>query len=410
MVWLLACTSGLPEVAEDPIPDTGRYDTGSGDTGSDDTGKPQGSADLERVQALLAGQATLDAVLQQVSDDGGWPVASETGWIFVFEGADPVSWAGEASSWELLPMTQAEGFSWVEVTIPQPAGSAYKFVIDGDYRPDPWARAYTYDSFGELSYVRGPGGHLERYRNQELGVVARTLRIWVPSGAPSHHLYAHDGQNLFDPSAFYGGWQLQSVVGANTLVVGIDNAGEQRLDEYGPYPDTLSGQSVGGGADALLADVVTSLVPQVEARYGVPTKRGMMGSSMGGLISLYAGLTQPAHWDFVASLSGTLGWGSLELNGATVLNEMSGQDVAVFLDSGGDGGAGCVDSDSDGVQDDATDSDNYCVTRQAADALAVSGWTWEHDLWHWHEAGAAHNEAAWAARVWRPVGIFEGME
>ena len=404
ILWLLACAGSTPEVADDPTADTARDSGDTGDGG--DTGSPK-ERDWDQVQELLAGTATLAATLQSVSDSGGWPVQSEDGWVFVVEGNQAVSWAGDASAWALLPMTQAQGFSWIEVSVPQPLGSGYKFVVGESYQPDPWARAYSHDDFGEISFVQGPGAHLERFLNQDLGVTPRTLRVWVPAGTVTHHLYVHDGQNLFDPAAMNGGWKLQSVVGSGTLVVGIDHAGVERLNEYGPYPDTLGGEPVGGGADALLGDVVTLLVPQIETRYGVPTKRGMMGSSMGGLISLYAGLTQPAHWDYVASLSGTLGWGSLELNGPTVLDEMSGQDVAIFLDSGGN--VDCVDSDGDGVQDDGQDSDNYCVTRQAADTLAANGWVWEQDLWHWHEAGASHSEAAWAARVWRPVGLFEGL-
>ena len=46
------------------------------------------------------------------------------------------------------------------------------------------------------------------------------------------------------------------------------------------------------------------------------------------------------------------------------------------------------------------------MTRQFADALAGAGYTWDTTLFHWHEPGAPHNEAAWAARVWRPIEQF----
>ncbi|MED5374421.1 MAG: alpha/beta hydrolase-fold protein [Myxococcota bacterium] len=403
MLWLLACTAPFT-ATPGPSVDSGEV----GDTASD-TADPT-SADWEALQALLDGQATVEDTLQQISDGQGWPVQGPDGWVFVAQGDGALSWAGDASAWEPLEMTAGAGFSWIVVDIPVPQGSGYKFVSGDSYQADPWARAYTYDDFGELSFVRGSGGHLERLRNVSLAGRARTIRIWVPAQTPTHHLYAHDGQNLFDPSALHGGWRLQEAVASTTLVVGIDNVGVDRLDEYGPYPDTVDGVALGGGADALLGNLVTSLVPRVEEMYGAPQKRGMVGSSMGGLLSLYAGLTQAEHWDYVASLSGTLGWGSLELDGATLLSEIAGQDVAIYLDSGGHDGGGCTDSDGDGVQDDAPDADNYCVTRQMADALAADAWIWEQTLWHWHEAGAEHNEAAWAARVWRPVGLFETLE
>ena len=138
-----------------------------------------------------------------------------------------------------------------------------------------------------------------------------------------------------------------------------------------------------------------------------------MGSSLGGLIALTTVMEQPQEWDYAASLSGTVGWGSLALSNDTVMERyvaMGWFGVPIYLDSGGSGGSGCVDSDADGIQDDTHDaSDNYCENRQMADALAEAGWTWQSSLWHWHESGAQHNEAAWAARVYRPVQIFEAL-
>ena len=84
----------------------------------------------------------------------------------------------------------------------------------------------------------------------------------------------------------------------------------------------------------------------------------------------------------------------------------------VFVDSGGsDGGDGCTDPDADGLpEDDPNQSDNYCTNRQFADALSGAGYTWNTDLYHWHEVDAPHNEAAWAARVDRPLGIFLSLD
>jgi hypothetical protein len=267
---------------------------------------------------------------------------------------------------------------------------------------------------GQLSYVRGAGGHLERWTNvPDDELLPRTVRIWVPTSTPTHHLYVQDGQNLFDPGAIWGGWDLQSVVGPSTLVVGVDNGGADRLDEYGPVTDVIEGTPYGGQGDAYASFLLDTLRPMVEGAYGAPSKRGVMGSSMGGLISLHVVLQQPSEWDYAASLSGTLGWGSIGASNPTVIDGFDDAGfigVPIYVDSGGGAGSGCVDSDGDGIYDDSPDAtDNYCENRQFADLLAAEGWTWDTDLWHWHEPGAPHNEAAWAARVHRPVQLFEGL-
>ena len=119
----------------------------------------------------------------------------------------------------------------------------------------------------------------------------------------------------------------------------------------------------------------------------------------------------PDDWDFAASLSGTAGWGSIGLQNPTIIDLMrqaGHQDIAIYLDSGGNGG--CYDSDGDGTDDDdPTASDNYCETIQLRDTLAAAGYRYDSDLWHWWEPGAPHNEAAWADRVHRPLEIFSGL-
>jgi hypothetical protein len=120
----------------------------------------------------------------------------------------------------------------------------------------------------------------------------------------------------------------------------------------------------------------------------------------------------PAAWDFAASLSGTMGWGSIGAQNETILDRVRGagrRSTALYLDSGGSG-ASCADADGDGTDDDdPTARDNYCENVQLRDLLAAEGYAYEVDLWHWHEPGAAHSESAWAARVERPMAIFAAL-
>lgn len=150
----------------------------------------------------------------------------------------------------------------------------------------------------------------------------RNRRIWLylpPDYLTStkHYpvLYMHDAQNLFDvATSFSGEWKVDESL--NTLfqqgdygciVVGIENGGAYRLDEYSPWVNS----QYGGGQGGQYVDfLVNTLKPYIDANYRTLPGRqstGIMGSSMGGLISMYAfserqdifakaGIFSPAFW------------------------------------------------------------------------------------------------------------------
>jgi hypothetical protein len=351
--------------------------------------------------------------VRELAERGGLPLAVAAGFLFVRldDGSGPHLLAGDFEGWTGLPMTRSGDLWWTVLEIAAPDGALYKFIDGGGvYEADPLARRYGYDGNGEYSLVRSSAAHLERLRaTGSGGVPERWVRLSVPAGGIARHLYAQDGQNLFDPEAMWGGWHLAEAAGPGTLIIGIDNT-PARMNEYTQVFD--DGVGDGGGGDAYTDWIVTSLLPQVEARYGVAQKRGTIGSSLGGLISLHLWMRHPTDFSFVASLSGTLGWGSIGSHtGQTLierLDDVAPDGTVLYLDSGGSPGTGCVDTDADGIQDDtATASDNYCENRQLADQLAADSWTWDLELVHWWEPDAPHNEAAWAARVDRPLSLFE---
>jgi predicted alpha/beta superfamily hydrolase len=240
--------------------------------------------------------------------------------------------------------------------------------------------------------------------------------VRVPPGdGPWPVLWAHDGQNLFDPNGPFGSWALDAAVGGldtPILVVGVDNT-LYRFGDYTHTTDVIDGQTLGGNADAYAAFLVDVARPLMAEAYGASDLHGALGSSLGGLVSLHVATTDPAQWDFVASLSGTLGWGRFGASNETMQDRWltATPDVVVYVDSGGDnGGDGCTDPDDDGFfEDDPNDADNFCTNRAFADALAANGYVWDETLYHWHESGAPHNEAAWGARVHRPLEIFAGL-
>lgn len=149
---------------------------------------------------------------------------------------------------------------------------------------------------------------------------ARKIRIYFPpdyetSGLSYPVLYMHDGQNLFDvATSFAGEWQVDETLntlasqGKNVpIVVGIDNGGADRIGEYTPWPNVQYG---GGDGDKYMQFIVETLKPYIDGHYRTLPGRentGLMGSSLGGLISHYcalrypdifgkAGLFSPSYW------------------------------------------------------------------------------------------------------------------
>jgi predicted alpha/beta superfamily hydrolase len=131
----------------------------------------------------------------------------------------------------------------------------------------------------------------------------RNRRIWVylpPDYATSTKrypvLYMQDGQNLFDPAtSFSGEWQIDETLNAlhaqgdyGCIVVGIDNGGASRIDEYSPWVNPQYG---GGEADEYLDFLVNTLKPHIDQQYRTLPGRlttGVGGSSMGSLFAQYA--------------------------------------------------------------------------------------------------------------------------
>jgi predicted alpha/beta superfamily hydrolase len=141
----------------------------------------------------------------------------------------------------------------------------------------------------------------------------RFLRVWLPPGYEDVQnagrlypvLYLNDGQNLFEPATSFTGveWGADEtadrLIRAGTLpamiIVGLDNAGKDRLREYMPHrsmhPRMLRVQGK-YYPDFLMKEVM----PFVEAGYRVatgPENTGLGGSSLGALIALYTAIARP---------------------------------------------------------------------------------------------------------------------
>ena len=157
-----------------------------------------------------------------------------------------------------------------------------------------------------------------------------------------------DGQNLSDPAIAFGGntWRLNEGLswlaarGIQPIVVGIHNTGGRRLAEYSPFPDTRHG---GGLGERYVTFVAETVKPRIDSAYRTRRDRDatvIAGSSMGGLISLYAFFRRPSPFGRVAALSPSIWFGGREiLDFIDVARMVRGR---IYLDAGTSEGAGTV--------------------------------------------------------------------
>ncbi|MFS8064238.1 MAG: alpha/beta hydrolase [Luteimonas sp.] len=148
----------------------------------------------------------------------------------------------------------------------------------------------------------------------------RVIRVYLPPSYASSRkryrvLYMHDGQNLFDDAtSFVGEWGVDEAMdalarsdGIELIVVGIDHGDAERIHELTPWPNPKYGQAQGV---QYMDFVVGTVKPYIDSHYRTRPGRkdtGIMGSSLGGLVTHYAmyrypdvfskaGVMSPSFW------------------------------------------------------------------------------------------------------------------
>lgn len=253
-------------------------------------------------------------------------------------------------------------------------------------------------------------------------VAARSVDVWLPpdyaEGRRYPVLYMHDGQNLFEPISSIGGvaWEVDKAIGRlveakkipSVIVVGVWNS-DIRWREYMPQKayeaagferrrdavlERAGGEPI---SDTYLRFLVEEVKPFVDANYPtLPDQQDtfVMGSSMGGLISLYAVSQYPdvfygagcvsTHW--------SAGWDERD----ELVDEMAEmlpdpKTHKLYFDYGTVG----LDAEYEPYQ------------LQMDGHLRKAGYTEQNWITRRFD-GADHNEAAWRARVEIPLEFLLG--
>jgi predicted alpha/beta superfamily hydrolase/uncharacterized protein involved in tolerance to divalent cations len=235
---------------------------------------------------------------------------------------------------------------------------------------------------------------------------ARDLLVYLP---PSYDgllrrypvIYMHDGQNLFDEVTSYAGeWHADEVMEAlaseeiEAIVVGVPNAGERRMAEYGPFPDKDLPDPQAGEYLRFLAETVK---PEIDRSFRtLPGRKhtAVIGSSMGGLVSLYAFFSMPEVFGLCGAMSPALLVGRRAM--APWVMAAPSPPGRIYVDVGTREGVGLVRK----RDRQRKLSQRYLdEVRSLVDGLRAKGYADGASLWYAEDRGAVHHESAWAARL-----------
>jgi predicted alpha/beta superfamily hydrolase len=271
-----------------------------------------------------------------------------------------------------------------------------------------------------LGELRHHPGFASRY------VAQRNVDVWLP---PRYHqtetrsfpvVYMHDGQNLFDPKTSFLGvdWGIDGAMGRliaegrvrEAIVVGIWNT-PKRVQEYLPErPFEMSTRAriearlrfwrwVFGRpiSNNYLKFILEELKPFVDHGYrALSDQRNtfVMGSSMGGLVSLYALCEYPHVF---------AGAGCLSTHWPAVRGVMVGYLERALPRAGHhklyfDYGTRTLDARYERYQE------------QVDRVVRAKGYTQGTDWMTLKFEGAEHGERAWRERVHRPLEFLLGKE
>lgn len=173
---------------------------------------------------------------------------------------------------------------------------------------------------------------------ETISIAGRTCSIYIPPSAEKKTrgvLYVHDGKQFMSIFHELLPTLEESCLSNLPILVAIHPL--NRLEEYTPWPKEALDPKFppfGGLGDHYLTHLAKEIKPYVDAHYDTlpdPTSTGMLGFSLGGLISVYAAYTRE-EFGIIGSISGSFwydGW--LEYISA---QELTNPNLKIFISSG----------------------------------------------------------------------------
>jgi len=205
----------------------------------------------------------------------------------------------------------------------------------------------------------------------------------------------HDGQNLFNDSTAFGGvaWRCQDTIDSlvnqgqidEIVIIGIDNTPNRTYELTYSFDPS---EGAGGSGDLYLNFIEDTVLPYVTPKFrGSDTMRGILGSSLGGLISCYAGWTRNTY-TVAGCMSSSFWWNSEDFTNIVMSNPPAGNRTDLYLDSG-DSGPG--------------NDDELQTLKVLKHMTATYNFTIGENVFYYLDKGGQHNEKYWGARFWVPM-------
>ena len=238
----------------------------------------------------------------------------------------------------------------------------------------------------------------------------RRVWVWLPEDYDDTQeaypvLFMHDGQNVFLSSdATYGTcWSMieaQSNLKRPMIVVAIEgqNNGTKRFGEFSPWINTQLHQwkggevSVAGGqADEYLGFVTSTVVPYIHQKFRCKVNASdnfLGGSSMGGFVSLYAATRYEHIFSNYMAMS-TATWFAHDALIACLHNHEFRQTTRIYADIG----------TQETSNEEKPDFPSIYLTGNQQLFSLLSSKLSPTMFQSVVDAGAVHNELAWAKRL-----------
>ena len=346
-------------------------------------------------------------LLDRLREHGAGPLRTSRGVLFLAPGelgGAPPHVSGSLNGWGVEPEAQMRQVSGKIFGRYLEVGSerhTYKIVYDGlaqTWFTDVSNRHIEWDGFdtgsvGSFNSVLGPspGERMVWWRGFESATLgnARDVYVRLPAAydlEPMRRfpvLYIHDGNESIVRSQFHlvaEQWEQENP-GKEVILVFIALPSQDvRMEEY-----TMA--SPGARGDAYTAFLASELVPAIDARFRTVADRsgrGVMGASLGGLISYWTAAQYSDTFEYTAGMSSSFFWAQGFM--IEEIGRRGCQDVTYYIDSG-------------------SPNDNADVTRQMRDKLTELGCVFEHI----EEAGGQHDWSFWRGRFPNVLRTFGGV-
>ena len=249
----------------------------------------------------------------------------------------------------------------------------------------------------------------KKFQSQFAG--KRIFDVWLPFDYSTLKkysvLYMHDGENLFNPQEAYNNMDwgvdetMQRLINEgkvrDTIVVGIWSS-DARNKEFSPERAFAENNSdptkykmpPGTGSDAYLKFIVSELKPFIDSKYSTLSDREntfIIGSSMGGLMSLYAISEYPEIFGAAGCMSTHFPLGDGVMVDYMEKHLPSPKTHRIYFDYG------TIDLDKE-----------YNKYQERADKIMVKKGYEKDKTWKTiHFQGDGHNEYFWRRRINVPL-------